>query len=157
MRRLLIIFLIPLINFGFGHDIRMAIFEISESSEGLTLKISIDKNDFYASLEKEFGSTFTANKLEELSWIYLSKKLDIEINEIKVFFDSGETTIDTYNIHMTTTLNPKIDQVTEIKMTNTCLIDSIEGHDNIMKLKLNNRVRSFRLNKKRTSTIASYN
>ena len=156
MRRLLIIFLIPLVNFGFGHDIRMAIFEISERNEGLTLKVSMDKDDFYASLEKEFSS-LSADNIEELSWIYLTKNLDIEVNETRVLFKTGEITFDTYNIHLTTTLNPKISRITKVKMTNTCLIDSIEGHDNIMKLKLNSRVRSFRLNKKRTSTIASYN
>ena len=156
MKKIFILFLIPLVNFAFGHDIRMAIFEISENTTGLTIDISLDRADFLACLEKEFLSEFSEENMKELSWTYLRRKLKIEIDEIEIAYDNEELTMNRNIIHLSANLKFNNHSIKQVKLTNTCFVDIIEGHDNIMKLKLNDRLRSFRLNKKRTSTIASY-
>lgn len=149
-------FFIALILAGPVHDIKMAIFEIYETDSGLAMTVSVDREDFYETLAREFPVKVKTHKIEDLAFLYLDSKTAITVNGECTSFEIHEIEFGELNIHLTGSLNLKVDDVKEIRVTNTCMIEIFEGHDNIMKLKLNDRIRSFRLNSKRTSTIAKY-
>lgn len=155
MKKLLNILLLTICFFGYGHDIKMAIFEIYEGESSLEMSISLDKEDFLATLSTEFHE-LTSENLELLAFQYLDSKIAININGECTTFTIDEVEFSDLNIHIRGSLNIQINEVKEVQMTNTCMIELFKDHDNIMKLKLNDRTRSFRLNQNRTSTIATY-
>ncbi len=157
MKKILSLFLILILSSGFSHDIRMAIFEISDSSEGLTMRVSLDRTDFLNTLKNEFPIKFTSENINQLMWLYIRDRVHIEVNKNETAFQISEIEYGDNNIYLKGPLNLKIDDIKEVRLTNTCMVDVIKGHDNIMKLKLNDRTRSFRLNEKRTTTLAAYN
>lgn len=157
MKKILSTFLILSFYIGYCHDIRMAIFEIYEDPSGLKMNVSVDKYYFNQTLQTEFPTDYNSANFERLTWEYLQSRVTIEIDGNCTAFEINEIEYSDENIFIKGSLNLRLQDVNEVKMTNTCMIDLIEGHDNIMKLQLKDRTRSFRLNSKRTSTIASYN
>ena len=156
MRQVASIALIILSYFGYGHDIKMAIFEIYEGNAGLEMKISIDKDDFLKTLAQEFPTTFSNNKITDHAHTYFGSHVTITVNGKCTSFKIKEVRFSETNIHLTGTLNLQVDEVREVRVTNTCMVDLYKDHDNIIKLRLNEKNRSFRLNKDRTSTVATY-
>ncbi|WP_370090227.1 DUF6702 family protein [Ekhidna sp.] len=152
----MITFFIAFILAGPVHDIKMAIFEIFETDSGLAMTVSVDREDFYETLTREFPEKVKTHKIEDLAFLYLDSKTKITVNGACTSFAIHEIEFGELNIHLTGSLNLRVDGVKEIRVTNTCMIEHYEGHDNIIKLKLNDRTRSFRLNSKRTSTVATY-
>ena len=144
------------IHFGFNHDIKMAIFEIYQGKSGLEMTISVDKEDFLKALAAESPSGITSENLGGMAFDYLVSKIAIEVNGECALLALHEIEFSNLNIHLRGKLNTQVCKVEEVRMTNTCMIDLFEDHDNIMKLKLNDRTRSFRLNSKRTTTVATY-
>lgn len=142
---------------SFSHDIRMAVFEIYAGSDGLEMRVSADRYNFIQTLKTEFPHSFCADQMEQISMQYLESKLTIEIDGECSSFEITSIQYSDENIFIKGSLNLKLNEVRQVKMTNTCMIDLLPGHDNIMKLKLNDRIRSFRLNSKRISTVALYN
>ena len=156
MKRIVSFILLFTFFIGYAHDIRMAVFEIIKVEKGLEMHVSVDRYDFFQTLESEYPAAFDTENLEQITLDYLQSKVAIEIDGKCSDFEIEEIEYYKQNILIKGSLNLDIDEINEVKMTNTCMIDSIEGHDNIMKLKLNDRTRSFRLNSERTSSIASY-
>ena len=141
---------------GFGHDIKMAIFEISENESGLSMMVSIDKEDFLQTLKAEFSSDFQKRELEEIAQEYLQSKLSIKVNGDCRSFQLNEIEYGDLNIYLKGSLDGPGRSITEVQITNTVMIDHVKDHDNIIRLKLNERKRSFRLNSDRISTVARY-
>ena len=156
MKKLFTTLLLITIHFGYGHDIKMAIFEIYQGKSGLKITISVDKDDFLKALATEFPTGLTSENLGELAFDYLASKIAIEINDECTSLALHEIEFDNLNTYLRGSLNTQVCKIEEVRMTNTCMIDLFEDHDNIMKLKLNDRTRSFRLNSRRTSTVAHY-
>ncbi|MEO9872872.1 DUF6702 family protein [Ekhidna sp.] len=156
MKKIFSLLLVGISSISYSHDIRMAIFEITENDSGLQMNISVDRYYFYESLKNEFEDHATRD-FENMAWEYLQSRVAIEVDGNCTAFEITEIEYGEENIYLKGSLNLQLEDIKEVKMTNTCMVDLVEGHDNIMKLKLNDRTRSFRLNSKRTSTIASYN
>ena len=114
------------------------------------------KLDFLHILQTEYLD-FCADNLNLSILKYLECRLTIEIDGVIPSFDLIKVEFSPENMLIKGTFNQKFADIKQVKMTNTFLIEEIPGHDNIMKLKLNDRTRSFRLNSKRTSTMAIYN
>ncbi|MEO9482531.1 MAG: DUF6702 family protein [Ekhidna sp.] len=144
------------LHLGYSHDIKMAIFEISENESGLIISASLDKEDFLKTLAATFPAEFPKGDIMGLAFEYLNDKLAININGACTSLVINEIEFGRLNIHLKGSLKVGATKIREVEVRNTCMIDLFEGHDNIIKLKLNNRSRSFRLNKNRTSTTAFY-
>ncbi len=142
---------------GHCHDIRIAVFEIFEGSTGLEMRISADRHNFIQTLKTEFQDSYCEEMFGKITAEYLLNKMAIEVDGHCTSFEVFGIEYSDENIFIQGTLNLNLKSIYEVKMTNTFMIDIIKGHDNIMKLKLNDRSRSFRLNSKRTSTVALYN
>lgn len=159
MKRILTIVFLLSLNFGFGHDLRMAIFEISEGENGLELSVSIDRDGFMTTLQENCNESLIHHEFEDAVWEYLDSHMKIYVNDKLGKLDVGSIELGDQNIFINGALNVPdeiIGEIREIRMTNSCLVETIEGHDNLMKLKINDRQRSFRLNKDRISTTATY-
>ncbi|MEQ9229823.1 MAG: hypothetical protein RIF46_04015, partial [Cyclobacteriaceae bacterium] len=120
-------------NFGFGHDLKMAIFEIYEGKTGLEISISIDREVFLQTLKADCSETMLQNEFEDATWEYLDSHMKIFVNDQFGSFHIEEIEYGRQNMIITGSLNVSVKEVREVRMINTCLVDSIDGHDNIMK------------------------
>ena len=131
-----------------AHDIRLAYFEISRDSDHYNLIIRFDRDDIlnelgaFGDLNEAFGRYIDGH----LSLIFDGHKVRWQVNEIQLedLFVIVDCEI-AYNSDVKT-----------INVWNTSLISSIDGHDNVVVLKLHNKNRSFRLNKQRQITVIRY-
>lgn len=145
--------------FGYNHDIRMAIFEISKGNENYALDISFDKTDLERSLITAYPELLpmTDNKTRE-SHIkdYLESNFQLAINNKCVVPNIEAVTYEDEYVRIHATIPIKWQRVETINVFNTCLLDYNEGHSNIIKVSLNDRTRTFRLSAERITTIVDY-
>ena len=157
------LFLLLLLSFAStleAHDIRIAIYELSESDDKdhLILNASVDAEDLEKSLRSTYKEYQQASSAEKEQWmiIYFSKHLQFNIGgqfvQMKGFSFRYEEGFVKVNAVLPYTSRP----IRQINVVNTCLIDYTEGHSNIIKCKLHGKLRSFRLTEDRTSTLIEY-
>ena len=158
MKYFILIVLLVANSFGYGHDIRMAIFEISKQDNGYILEVSMDRDDF----EKSIFSTYPTYKKTKESQVkeqfiadYLQSNFQLHINSRCQEMSVKSIDYDDENIRIVLALTYK-GKVKQVEVLNTCLIDYTPGHRNIFKANLNDRVRTFNLNEKRISTSFVY-
>ncbi|MEL6556689.1 MAG: DUF6702 family protein [Bacteroidota bacterium] len=157
VRTLLITLFLQLTTVGYGHDIRLAIFELSQSenSNGLQLSISFDKEDLGNSIRHQYPST-NGSDFNELIVAYLNENFKLTINDQCLTLQIGSIEEENDFIRLKAAINEPVESVSKIRVFNTCLIDYTEGHSNIFKCKLNGKHRSFRLTESRISTEFEY-
>lgn len=144
--------------FGYGHDLRMAVFEINRVENGLSLSVNFDRDALLRSVltaNQEF-ETLTEPQLNELIVWYINHNLGLSINGncVEIEFDSIHH--DNENISLQGLMIGQYGNVEYIEVFNTCLIDYNKKHLNIMKSTLHNRVRTFRLSEDRIVTTIDY-
>ena len=155
-KKILVLFLL-LTSPGFSHDIKMAIFEVSQGKSGLQLDIVLDKEDFLKTLSSNYGDNrYDPKDLQYLASQYFDSHLIIRINDQCTKFTVAAMEQNRYTITLSGSLNMKVDGVEKVQIENYCMIDEIDRHENIVRLKLNNSDRSFRLNSHRVLTAANY-
>ena len=157
LRALLITLFLQLTTVGYGHDIRLAIFELSQSenSNGLKLSISFDKEDLENSIRHQYAST-SGSDFNKLIVAYLNENFRLTINDLCMTLQVGSIEEENDFIRLKAEINEPVESVSKIRVFNTCLIDYTEGHSNIFKCKLNGKLRSFRLTESRISTEFEY-
>ena len=139
--------------FSFFHDIRLAKFRVIAVDAGYELSINFDRSDL---LESIYATRDYDNDVLQQTESYVKENLFY-------LFDGDTVSYDLENIEYTDTniiltgaiLTDKI-SVKEIRVGNTCLIDEVKGHMNIMEFFLNDKERFFRLDQVRTKTIVKY-
>lgn len=148
MKRVAILILFWSSSFASAHDIRAAYFEISKKSDSYSLLVRFDRDDILRELGAfgDLNQAFAQYISGHLSLLFDGEQVDWVVNEVQIqdLFILVECEI------------PYDSEVKTINVWNTSLIDSIEGHDNVMVLKLHEKNRSFRLNKKRQKTVIRY-
>jgi len=151
MKSLLTVTVLLFTNLVYGHDIRMAIFEISEGENGYALEISFDKEDLFKSLSIALG----AGETEELIKDYLEGNFQVVFNGKCITPKIEGIKYEEEYIRVACAIPSMLNKVETIDVYNTCLLDN-EGHMNIIKSKLYGRTRTFRMTNERTSTIIDY-
>jgi len=157
MRIFLTILLLQIATFGYGHDIRLAIFEISEgqSVNQLILNISFDKDDLELSLTMNYPQISQGVK-NDLIRKYVNENFQISLNSNSVELIINSIKYDDEFVRLTASITEFNESIKQIRVFNTCLIDYTEEHSNIIKSKLYDKVRSFRLTEDRISTVIDY-
>lgn len=142
----------------YGHDIKMAIFEISRQKSGYILEVNLDKDDFEKSLLTTYPVLLQSDDpgLKEHSireYFYNNFQLHInaQCQEMRVEKITYQEEYVKISIEL-----PHKGTVKEINVFNTCLIDYNPGHMNIFKANLHNKVRTFKLSEERITTTFSY-
>ncbi len=147
------LFLVVMVSVSFlksaAHDLRIAYFEISKKEAGYELVVRFDRQDIL----KELGAF---SELDVALTSYLASHLSLLFDGEKVNWQVNDVTMDQLFIQMKCSLQTRRNQVSTINVWNTCLIDAVEKHDNIVISQLHGRSRSFRLNRKREQTIIKY-
>ncbi|UII33454.1 hypothetical protein LVD17_06410 [Fulvivirga ulvae] len=159
MKYLLSILFVLFSCVGYGHDIRMAIFEISEDNKNYTLDISFDKKDLERSLITAYPELLTVkDNMTRESYIkdYLESNFQLAINNKCIAPNIEAVTYEDEYVRIHATLPIKWQSVETINVFNTCLLDYNEGHSNIIKVRLNKRTRTFRLSAERITTVVDY-
>lgn len=156
-RVLLITLFLQLTTVGYGHDIRLAIFELSQSknSNDLQLSISFDKEDLKNSIRHQYTAASEDDFNKKLVE-YLNENFKLTINDQCLTLTVGSIEEENDFIRLKAEINEPVESVSKIRVFNTCLIDYTEGHSNIFKCKLNGKLRSFRLTESRISTEFEY-
>ena len=157
MKKKLIIFFLIVTNSGYAHDIKMAVFEIVQNEHGFQMSITLDKEDFLRTLSSLYGAgPDNLRGLQGRVWQYFDSHLMITINDQCTSLTINTIQHGKENIVLNCSLNLPVGRVEEVRIENYCMIDQIDKHENIMRLKLSDRDRSFRLNRDRVSTTAKY-
>lgn len=140
-----------------AHDIKLAVFELSENQNELALTISIDRNDLMKVLQPAMQGLGKNKSFLQVATDYFNEKMAIAVNDECAAILLSRVEYSDHMIYFSGSLKCSVSQpIREIKMSNSCLVDAFSQHENIMKLRLNNKTRSFRLNKDLTSTVAYY-
>lgn len=139
---------------GYGHDLKLAIFEISETDRGYEMFVSADRLFLLECIHSAYPSS--NDSYENLLLDYLQCTVGVYINGEHAAFKLKEVEYGNDNIVLLVQLTTQLQHISEIQLQNSFMTERIDGHENIMKLRINDRMRSFRLNKSRTTTIANY-
>lgn len=145
-----------LAQISMGHDIKMAIFNIYQNNLGLMVDITIDKEDFFKVAINKNPKDMDSDMLENIACGYFDSNLAVSVNGQCTNFSIDTIVVEGMVIHFSGSLGKVDAEIKEVNITNTCLIDDFSSHDNIVKLSLNDRKRSFRLNQDRTTTSVYY-
>lgn len=155
---LLLIFIFVWIS-THAHDLRMGMFEVYVSEGEYKMDIRFDKEELLKCIQINFHEYAHKSSDEDLvNYIseYLDSNLGLIINDFCVSPSVEKLEFTKDFIHITTSLNYVSSRVDTIKVFNACLLDTSNKHTNIMKFALNDRIRSFKLDADRTSTLVSY-
>jgi len=139
-----------------GHDFKLAIFEIYQEGTAIKLNITLDKEDFFKAVYEDAAFQAAEKLIEGKACGYFDENLTITIDKHCTNFSITSIQVDEMNIRFSGFLGKESGSIKEINIINTCLVEDFSNHDNIMKLKINGKSRSFRLNQQRTSTTAIY-
>lgn len=135
------------------HDLRVARFRITATDFGYKFNVNFDREDIL----KEIYSTQKYQK-EVIAQItqYIEKHVSINIDGESVNYELTEIVYTEENILLKGKLISEVRTIKKIDVSNTCLINKIEGHLNIMEFFLNDKERFFRLDKDRIRTTVTY-
>jgi len=133
-----------------SHDIQLAHFEIHQKNDNLIIEFAIDHDDMLSAHE---GSNIELT--DELLQEYISSNFSVSINGTRHDLSFGTMTIKGEHINLVGQISNLDQVITTIDIENTCLLN-IEGHSNIIKLKLYEKQRDFLMNKERTSIQITY-
>lgn len=156
MRKIIFITALLIVNFGYGHDLRMAIFEISQVEGRYVIDITFEKENIQKSLIASFGRvSYQEEHFKQTIKDYLEGNFKIIINGECVTPEIQNLTFDEEHLRVNAALPVNFQHISTIEVFNTCLLE-ISGHMNIIKVKLNGQTRTFRLTKDRVSTVIDY-
>lgn len=144
---------------GYGHDIRMAVFEISrsEGEKDMGIAITIDKEDFLRTLFISSGVRSSTNEsLKKEAQNYFESNLTIWINGTCTCFKITSAEVGKNNIRLNGVFETTDAIIHEVQVENYSMFDVVEDQENIVHLNLNDRQRSFRMNREKIKIVATY-
>lgn len=135
------------------HDLRVARFRITATATGYDFNINFDREDI---LETVFRTQkYQSEVIDQISK-YIEDHVTISMDDETVTFELTEIEYTEENILLKGKLLSGPKEIEKIDVSNTCLINRIDGHLNIMEFFLNDKERFFRLDKDRIRTTVTY-
>jgi len=152
------LFLILLLQpFNFVHDVALATFNIQQEDKFLILNIKLDKEDLENILQT--GATKTADLTKETKLLqqYVNQHFYLLVNDQKVNFQVELISQNDYFYHIQLSSNNEFEEfIRNVQLKNTCLIETVQGHSNIVNFNINEKSRSFRMHKDRKRIEVQY-
>ncbi|WP_139793829.1 DUF6702 family protein [Reichenbachiella faecimaris] len=157
MKKVCIVLSLLVLNGGLpaiAHDLNFGLFDLFEKDQAYFMEIRLDKANLVEAVGNDVGST-------KEDWNcalsqYLNTHMSLSINGIKASFDYEEFIFLDDVIVVMAKLDIPIQNISEIQVENTVLLEIIENQLNIIKASFHDKRRSFRLSKKRFSTTIKY-
>jgi hypothetical protein len=143
-----------------AHEFKMGMFEFYQTKNGYQLDMKFDKVDLLTGIRvnfSEYSSETSSLQFESYVSDYINSNLGITINQTCIEFTIDTVEFEDDFIVVYADLNYTIDNIEEITIYNTCLLDVVDGHSNVMNFLIKDRRRTFRLDEDRVRTIVSYN
>ncbi|MEL7159244.1 MAG: DUF6702 family protein [Bacteroidota bacterium] len=135
---------------GEEHDVAMAVFTVSESSEGLWIDIEYDRNDYArvnpSQSDQPDGEQFQSYLNETTSWLINGEKKAVNVAEIIA---------DDHHFKARCYVKLASKRITDVKVYNRFLLD-IQDQTNVVVLKLYGNSRGFRMHEGRQQITATY-
>lgn len=133
-----------------NHDVAMAIFTMTESSEGIEIKVNLDKH--HLAQETSIASEqLTADQLEQ----YLRKHLQFFIDNQQQYFVLVDYQTRGEHLLIKLLMDKKSIDGESLRIINTCLL-TVQDQSNIIQLELNNKTRDYRMHIGRQEIEVSY-
>jgi len=131
-----------------NHDVPVAIFDMKIEDDGITMNVKLDKEDLEEAIIFQFDQTISQELIEQ----YILKNTEWTINEKKITLKIN--TIQKDNEHYLIKMDFPIikEKLESMSIYNTCLVNEIDSHSNIIYLRYQNEKRGFRLDKDRKRT-----
>ncbi len=136
-----------------AHDLRVARFRITATSTGYEFNVNFDREDI---LEEIYSSQKYQSEVIDQITGYIGNHVTITIDDEVVAYELTKIEYTEENILLKGKLLSGLREIKKIDVSNTCLVNRIDGHLNIMEFFLNDRERFFRLDKDRISTTVTY-
>ncbi|MGL1887362.1 MAG: hypothetical protein OCD76_12685 [Reichenbachiella sp.] len=143
-----------------AHDLKTAFFQIYEIDEQCFIQVKLDRND----LEKALMAECNVHKVLDEAVIQ-SSVMNYLDDRLSISMDGQSTNLNYYEVTMDEDyfvvqgvfegFNACV-PIKKIAVRNTCLVDQVSGHNNIIQLTINDKKRSFRLNEDRVTTTIKY-
>lgn len=135
------------------HDLRVARFRITATATGYDFNINFDREDI---LEEIYSvEKYESEVIDQIS-TYIKQHVSISIDEEAVAYELTVVEYTEENILLHGKLLYESRDIRKIDVQNTCLINRIDGHLNIMEFFLSDRERFFRLYKDRIAASVTY-
>ncbi len=126
------------------HSMRVAFFTIAQESTHLKLDINIERVDFLKAL------SLSQDVSEQSSYqVYLDKHLTVEINGQLFPLRINKVLQKEQHVLLQCKGGIMPQQINQIIIDNTCLI-GVEGHSNIVEIRVRDEERDFLMNNERT-------
>ncbi|MCV9386522.1 DUF6702 family protein [Reichenbachiella ulvae] len=144
---------------GYSHDLKLGFFQCYQINDNLYLQVKLDREEILEAVMKN-GTTTTSGKEDFKMAIfdYVKNRLALSFNDQSSQIQFFLIEYDEDHIHLRGHIkgfDPN-QSIKNIAITNTCLIEEVDGQENIVQFDLNNKKRSFRLNKQHIQTEFNY-
>ncbi len=144
------LFLFTLLFTSPPHDIAMAKFDVIQNNETISLEVSFDRED----LESTFGEHVEIN--EETVGNYLNKKTSWTFNNESPTIKVVSLSEDRLFYRVSCQFEGSYSNIKKIKVQNTCLLEQVDGHSNIVSFEVNGKYRMFRMHEGRQEIFVGY-
>lgn len=136
---------VNIISIESEHDIAIAVFDFTQKEEKIILDIHFDKEDLEAALaEKESVEN------------YLFDHLKIQVNHQYIPIKIDQININDFHYEIKGSLNLKAQKIQSIHIQNTCLVEEIPNHSNVIHANFNDKTRGFRMHLDRQEISFEY-
>lgn len=150
------IVLLTVLNFS-EHDAKVSHFDIVKEKDHIHLNIEIDKAKFERSFTKNNASKYLdTDERDALIQNYVSNHFVITVNKKQLQIGSFSVSADQHHFNLEIRYKEKIHSIEDVEIKNTFMIAEYEDYIHIVRAKINNVVRGFKMTKNRQSITFSY-
>lgn len=137
-----------------AHELNFGLFDLFEEGDNYFMEIRLDRVNLANAIGTKVGSS-------KEDWNcalsqYLNENLNLTINDHVATIDYRNFSFSEEVVVVSAKLDLPFQSISEIRVENTVLLETIENQTNIIKVSFHDRKRSFRLNKDRVSTVIKY-
>lgn len=137
-----------------SHEVQLARFELTQKNGQLKLEIFVEKEDMNAS-QNDFNK-LPLNKKKAFLNDYIASHTEWYFNQKPYTICNYNYTSDSHHLTLIGYFREAPENVQSIQINNRLLIQEIPGHLNIIHVKLNEKLRSFRMDKQRQKITINY-
>ncbi|WP_436515368.1 DUF6702 family protein [Ekhidna sp. To15] len=135
------------------HEFKIGRFELRPEAESISLYIRLDRYNILEAIRPDCSDY---NQLDKCFEEYINTHFSLTFNGTKVSAKHREHEFKDEFIELYFDLDISPEGITKIDVYNSTLLELNEGQENILYSMLNDKRRSFRMNKDRTRTMIVY-
>ncbi|MEM8900484.1 MAG: DUF6702 family protein [Bacteroidota bacterium] len=130
-------------------DKPLATFDLWVEEESIFMEVKFDKRDLELAINETYDEAFCQEMAEKYlishsQWLVDEEKMDIQVFHFKVEHNS---------CYLKAKLNLRRKEIQSLEIRNTCLVNQIVNHSNIVFVHHLGKDRAFRLSKRKTEAL----